>query len=58
MKKHKVKKVKGVKVVSEIKKDSDRPMIPPSVTFDLKTKYDRKREKAKIRKEINEEQLD
>ncbi len=55
MKKYKVKKVKGVKVVSEIKKDSDRPTIPPSVAFDLKTKYDRTREKAALRKTLDEE---
>ena len=55
MKKHKVKKIKGVKVVEEIKSDHDRPLIPPGVVFDMKTKYDRKREKEKLRKELEEE---
>ncbi len=55
MKKHKVKKIKGVKVIEEIKKDHDRPLIPPGAIFDMKTKYDRKREKEKIRKELEEQ---
>ena len=53
MKKHKVKKINGVKVVTEIKSDHDRPLLPPSAVFDMKTKYDRKREKEKLRKEID-----
>ncbi len=55
MKKHKVKKIKGVKVVEEIKSDHDRSLIPPGVVFDMKTKYDRKREKEKLRKELEEQ---
>ena len=55
MKKHKVKKIKGVKVVEEIKSDHDRPLIPPGAVFDMKTKYDRNREKEKIRKELEKE---
>ena len=55
MKKHKVKKITGVKVIEEIKKDHDRPLIPPGAIFDVKTKYDRKREKEKIRKELEEQ---
>ena len=53
MKKHKVKKINGVKVVTEIKSDHDRPLFPPGAVFDMKTKYDRKREKKNLRKEIN-----
>lgn len=53
MKKHKVKKVNGVKVVTEIKSDHDRPLLPQGAVFDMKTKYDRKREKKNLRKEIN-----
>ena len=55
MKKHKVKKIKGVKVVEKIKSDHDRPLIPPGAVFDMKTKYDRKREKEKLRKELEEQ---
>ncbi len=55
MKKHKVKRIKGIKVVTEIKPDHDRPVLPRSAVFDLKTKYDRKRDKAKLRREIDEE---
>ena len=55
MKKHTVKKIKGIKVVKPIKKDHDRPLIPPGIVFDLKTKYDRKREKEKLRKQIDEQ---
>ncbi len=54
MKKHKVKKIKGVKVVEEIKSDHDRPLIPPGAVFDMKTKYDRKREKEKLKRSIEE----
>jgi len=54
MKKHKVKKIKGVKVVTEIKSDHDRPLLPPGAVFDLKTKYDRKRDKEELRREISE----
>jgi len=53
MKKHIVKKINGVKVVTEIKSDHDRPLLPPGAVFDLKTKYDRKREKENLRKEID-----
>lgn len=52
MKKHKVKKAKGVKVVTEVRKKADRPAIPPGAVFDMKTKYDRKREKEKLHKEL------
>ena len=54
MKKHKVKKIKGVKVVTEIKSQHDRALLPPGAVFELKTKYDRKRDKEELRKEISE----
>jgi hypothetical protein len=50
MKKHKVKKVKGIKVVTEIEGKKDREKMPRPVTFDMDTKYDRHREKKKLRK--------
>ena len=53
MKKHKVKKINGVKVVTEIKSDHDRPLLPPGAVFDMKTKYDRKREKENLRTELD-----
>ena len=54
MKKHNVKKVKGIKVVTEIEGKKDREKMPRSVTFDMDTKYDRHREKKKLRKELEE----
>ena len=54
MKKHKVKKVKGIKVVTKIEGKKDREKMPRSVTFDMDTKYDRHREKKKLRKELKE----
>ena len=56
MKKHKVKKINGVKVVTEIKSDHDRPLLPPGAVFDMKTTYDRKREKENLRKVIDAEE--
>ncbi len=38
MKKHKVKKINGVKVVTEIKSDHDRPLLPPGAVFDVRIK--------------------
>lgn len=54
MKKHNVKKITGIKVVTEIQGKTDRPTMPRPVTFDEKTKYNRNREKNRIRKEIDE----
>ena len=53
MKKHKVKKINGVKDVNEIKSDHDRPLVPAGAVFDMKTKYDRQREKENRRKELD-----
>ena len=57
MKKHNVKKITGIKVVTEIQGKTDRPTMPRPVTFDEKTKYNRNREKNRIRKEIYESQI-
>ena len=57
MKKHNVKKITGIKVVTEIQGKTDRPTMPRPVTFDEKTKYNRNREKNRIRKEIDESQI-
>lgn len=54
MKKHNVKKITGIKVVTEIQGKTDRPTMPRPVIFDEKTKYNRNREKNRIRKEIYE----
>ena len=54
MKKHNVKKVKGIKVVTKIEGKEDREKMPRPVTFDIDTKYDRHREKKKPRKELKE----
>ena len=55
MKKHQVKKVKGVKVVTDVQKDSGRPLFPAPAVFDSKNKYNRQRDKEQLRKEIEEE---
>ena len=54
MKKYKVKKIKGIKVVEKIKKDHERPLIPPCIIYNMKTKYNRKREKETLRKETED----
>ena len=54
MKKHKVKKVKDIKGVTKIEGKEDREKMPRPVTFDIDTKYDRHREKKKLRKEFKE----
>lgn len=54
MKKHKVKKVKDIKVVTKIEGKEDREKMPRLVTFDIDTKYNRHRERKKLRKELKE----
>ena len=51
MKKH---KVKDIKVVTKIEGKEDWEKMPRPVTFDMDTKYDRHREKQKLRKELEE----
>ena len=52
MKKYKVRKVKGIRIVTKNQGKTDRGMMPRPVTFDLKTRYDRAREKKQVRREI------
>ena len=52
MKKYKTRKIKGIRIVTEIKGRKDRLLMPRPAVFDLKTKYDRNREKRQTRKEI------
>ena len=52
MKKYKVRKVKGIRIVTKIQGKTDRGMMPRPVTFDMKTRYDRAREKKQVRREI------
>ena len=51
MKKHRIKKVSGVKVVEKIKKDNDRPLVRRTAVFADCTKYRRAREKSRMRRE-------
>lgn len=53
VKKYKTRKVKGVRIVTEIKGRKDRLLMPRPAVFDLKTKYNRNREKRQTRKEID-----
>lgn len=52
MKKFKVRKVKGIRIVTKNQGKTDRGMMPRPVTFDMKTRYDRAREKKQVRREI------
>ena len=52
MKKYKVRKVKGIRIVTKNQGKTDRGMMPRPVTFDMKTRYDRAREKKQVRREI------
>jgi len=51
MKKNRVKKIGGVRVVEKIEKDSSRPLVRRTAVFADRTKYKRAREKARIQKE-------
>ena len=55
LKKHRVKKIKGIKVVTKMQGKANRAIIPRPVVFSMKTKYDRGREKRQARKEIDEQ---
>ena len=52
MKKYKVRKVKGIRIVTKNQGKTDRGMMPRPVTFDMKTRYYRAREKKQVRREI------
>ena len=55
LKKHRVKKIKGIKVVTKVQGRTDRAITPRPAVFNMKTKYDRGREKRQIWKEIDEQ---
>ena len=52
--KYKQKKIKGVCVTEKIEGRKDRPLFPRAAVFRNKKAYDRKKEKAVLRKEIGE----
>lgn len=52
MKKNKVIRVDGVRVVVPIKKEHDRPLLPPKQVFGRKTDYNRLAQKNQLRCEI------
>ena len=55
LKKHRVKKIKGIRVVTKVQGRPDRAIMPRPAVFNMKTKYDRGREKRQARKEIDEQ---
>lgn len=52
MKKNKVVRVDGVRVVVPIKKERDRPLLPPKQVFGRKTDYNRHEQKQQLRREF------
>ena len=52
--KYKQQKIKGVRVTEKIEGRKDRPLFPRAAVFRNKKAYDRKKEKAALRKEIGE----
>ena len=52
--KYRQKKIKGVRVTEKIEGKRNRPLFPRAAVFRDKKAYDRKREKAALRKEIKE----
>lgn len=55
MKKYKTKHIHGVRVVSRIHGKANRPLMPRPAVFKKATNYDRNREKARLRKDIQNE---
>ncbi len=53
--KHKVKKIRGIKVVTEIKNKEGRPLVPRTAVFESAVKYDRNRAKTQLRREIGQD---
>lgn len=51
MKKHRIKKLCGVKIAEKIKKEEGRPLVRRTAVFADRTKYKRAREKARLLKE-------
>lgn len=46
MKKNKIRKIGGIKIVEKIEKEKDRPLVRRTAVFADRTKYNRAREKA------------
>lgn len=51
MKKHRIKKIGGIKIAEKIEKKEERPLVRRTAVFADRTKYKRAREKARIQKE-------
>ena len=47
--------IKGIKVVTKVQGRPDRAIMLRPAVFNMKTKYDRGREKRQARKEIDEQ---
>lgn len=52
MKKNKVVRVDGVRVVVPIRKDHNRPLLPPKQVFGRKTDYNRRAVKQQLRRDL------
>lgn len=52
MKKNKVVRVNGVRTVVPIRKDHNRPLLPPKQVFGRKTDYNRRTAKQQLRRDI------
>ena len=52
--KYKQKKIKGIRITEKIEGKRNRPLFPRAAVFRDKKAYDRKKEKAALRKEIGE----
>ena len=52
MKKNKVVRVDGVRVVVPIRKDHNRPLLPPKQVFGRKTDYNRRAAKQQLRRDL------
>lgn len=52
MKKNKVIRVNGTRVVIPLKKEHNRPLLPPKQVFCRRTDYNRRAQKQQLRREI------
>lgn len=52
MKKHKIVRVSGVRTVVPIRKDHNRPLLPPKQVFGRKTDYNRRAAKEQLRRDL------
>lgn len=55
LKKYKVKKIKGIRVLTKIQGKREREAVPRPTAFNMKTGYDRSREKEQIRRALDEQ---